>query len=41
MMDVLDHVDERYGGVERYLLQAGVPGDQVVRLRRRLVPADE
>ncbi len=28
MMDVLDHVDERYGGVERYLLQAGVPGDQ-------------
>jgi protein-tyrosine phosphatase len=39
MLDVLTHVDDRYGGVERYLLQAGVPGQGIARLRQRLVPA--
>jgi len=39
MLDVLSHLDERCGGVEPYLLQAGVTTEHVARLRRRLVSA--
>jgi len=41
MLAVLAHVEDRYGGVEQYLLRAGIPGDHIVRLRRRLVPPDD
>jgi protein-tyrosine phosphatase len=41
MAATLAHVDDRHGGVERYLVQAGVSGDHLARLRRRLVPADD
>lgn len=37
MEDVLDHLDERYGGVEAYLLEAGVTPEEIRRLRARLV----
>jgi protein-tyrosine phosphatase len=42
MLDVLAGLDERYGGVEGYLLAAGVPPAGVERLRERLLaPAGE
>ena len=37
MTEVLDSLDERYGGVESYLRQAGVSAEDVSRLRKRLV----
>jgi protein-tyrosine phosphatase len=40
MLEVLDHLDERYGGVEGYLLQAGVTPDDLDRLRARLLSPD-
>jgi protein tyrosine/serine phosphatase len=38
MLQVLDHLQRRYGGVEGYLLSLGLGRDQIERLRRRLVP---
>jgi protein-tyrosine phosphatase len=37
MLEVLSHLDERYGGVEPYLLLAGVSPLAIERIRRRLV----
>jgi protein-tyrosine phosphatase len=37
MSAVLGHLTERYGGVEAYLLQAGVAPDDLARLRARLL----
>lgn len=37
MLEVLDNLEERYGGVEAYLLGAGVIPDDITRLRERLV----
>jgi protein-tyrosine phosphatase len=37
MLEVLDHLDQRYGGVEGYLLQAGVSAEDLDRLRARLL----
>jgi protein-tyrosine phosphatase len=36
MLAVLDHLTERYGGVEGYLLRAGVAPGDLARLRARL-----
>ena len=36
MREVLDHLEARHGGVEAYLLAAGVGPDDLVRLRGRL-----
>ena len=42
MLEVLDHLDERYGGVEAYLRHAGVSDEDLARLRTRLLaPAGE
>lgn len=40
MLEVLAHLDERYGGVEPYLLHAGVSPQDIERLRARLLPAE-
>ncbi len=40
MLEVLSHLDERYGGVEPYLLQAGVSLEEIERIRARLVDRD-
>jgi len=40
MPEVLEHVDREYGGAEAYLLGAGVPAEDIERLRARLVPGD-
>lgn len=37
MHEVLDHLDERYGGVEAYLQEAGATPENIARLRERLV----
>ena len=37
MIEVLDDLDRRYGGVEAYLLRAGVTPEDIARLRERLV----
>lgn len=37
MITVLDHLDERYGGVEAYLRQGGLDGAAAGRLRARLL----
>jgi protein tyrosine/serine phosphatase len=37
MLDVLDHLDERYGGVEAYLRAGGMTDEQLSALRERLV----
>jgi protein-tyrosine phosphatase len=37
MLDMLEHVDTRYGGVEAYLLEAGVAAADIARIRDRLV----
>jgi protein-tyrosine phosphatase len=37
MVEVLDRLDQRYGGVESYLLQAGVAPQEIARLRARLL----
>jgi protein-tyrosine phosphatase len=37
MTEVLAYLDERYGGVEAYLREAGVAPDDIARLRDRLV----
>jgi protein-tyrosine phosphatase len=37
MLEVLDHLHKRYGGVEPYLLEAGVSPADLARLRERLV----
>ena len=37
MLEVLAGLEERYGGVERYLLEAAVPRHDVDRLRERLL----
>ncbi|HVC32706.1 MAG TPA: tyrosine-protein phosphatase [Chloroflexota bacterium] len=36
MLEVLAHLDERYGGVEAYLLRTGVMPQEIARLRERL-----
>jgi protein tyrosine/serine phosphatase len=36
MQAVLEAIDEQYGGVERYLLDAGLPADVLEAARRRL-----
>jgi protein tyrosine/serine phosphatase len=41
MLDTLAYLRERYGGAERYLLEAGMTQDQMARLRARLVDAKE
>jgi protein-tyrosine phosphatase len=42
MLEVLDRLRRRYGGVEAYLRQAGVAADDLARLRARLLaPARE
>jgi protein-tyrosine phosphatase len=38
MLAVLDHLTERYGGVEAYLLEVGVTPDDLARMRARLLP---
>ncbi len=38
MLEVLDGLNRRYGGVEQYLLEAGVSPDDLARLRDRLLP---
>lgn len=40
MLEVLSHLDERYGGVEPYLLQAGVSPDEIERIRARVIDPD-
>jgi protein-tyrosine phosphatase len=40
MLEVLAHLDERYGSVEGYLRAAGVTEDDVDRIRRRLTASD-
>jgi protein-tyrosine phosphatase len=37
MLEVLDHLHKRYGGVEPYLLEAGVTAADLARLRERLL----
>jgi protein-tyrosine phosphatase len=37
MLQVLDHLDATYGGVEPYLRSGGLTDDQLTALRRRLV----
>jgi protein-tyrosine phosphatase len=37
MLSMLTHVKERYGGVERYLLDSGVSADKLATIRARLV----
>lgn len=37
MLEVLAHVDERYGGAEGYLLEVGVSPDDLIRLRTRFI----
>ena len=37
MHEVLQHLHRRYGGVEAYLLAAGVPPEALVRIRERLM----
>jgi protein-tyrosine phosphatase len=37
MLEVLDHLNQRYGGVEPYLLEAGVVAADLDRLRERLL----
>jgi hypothetical protein len=39
MLEVLDHLTERDGGVEAYLRQAGVAAEDLARLRSRLLAA--
>ena len=39
MQDVLEYLDERYGGTEEYLREAGVSPEETLRLRERLLPA--
>jgi protein-tyrosine phosphatase len=34
----LDHMDAHYGGVHAYLAQAGLSAEQILQLRKRLVP---
>lgn len=38
MLETLEHLRERHGGVEGYLRNAGVSTDGIAALRRRLVP---
>lgn len=38
IQDVLGYLDETYGGTEGYLREAGVPADDIIRLRARLLP---
>ena len=40
ILAVLDHLDERYGGVAAYLRAAGVLDVQLERIRGRLVEGD-
>lgn len=39
MLEVLDHVDRRYGGTEGYLQEAGVSVEDIARLRQKLLPS--
>ncbi len=41
MLDTLAYLRERYGGAERYLLDAGMTTEQLARLRSRLVKPDK
>ena len=38
MQAVLAYLDERYGGTERYLREAGATAEDILRLRERLLP---
>jgi protein-tyrosine phosphatase len=37
MVEVLDRLDQRYGAIESYLLQAGVAPQEIARLREKLL----
>ena len=37
---LLAHIEERYGGIDRYLAAAGVSDDEIARVRARLVASD-
>jgi protein-tyrosine phosphatase len=37
MLDTVDHLQETYGGVEPYLLQAGVTAEEIEQLKSRLI----
>jgi protein-tyrosine phosphatase len=37
MLEVLDYIEAQYGGVEAYLLEAGLVAPDITRLRERLV----
>jgi protein-tyrosine phosphatase len=37
MLEVLEHLDERYGGAEGYVLESGVSAEDIARLHKRLV----
>ena len=39
MRALLDHLHERYGGMEGYLRRAGLEADEIERLKRVLRPA--
>jgi len=39
MTNTLAHLDERYGGAERYLLGIGITADEITAVRERLVAA--
>ena len=39
ILEVLEHLDARYGGAAAYLLAAGVAPEDLARLRERLVEA--
>jgi len=36
MLSTLDHVDQRWGGVEGYLEAAGLPSSTIARLQAKL-----
>ena len=38
MQAVLEYLDEQYRGTERYLWEAGVAPEAILRLRERLLP---
>jgi 3-methyladenine DNA glycosylase/8-oxoguanine DNA glycosylase len=38
MMEVLERLDQEYGGAEPYLLHTGVSPQDIARLRERLLP---
>jgi len=41
MLEMLSHINDKYGGIEQYLLGAGVSGKQIERIRDRLVEPEQ